>query len=108
MPKLHGRLLCVASGGGSDGARPPTEDLASTLGPTCGFHPLIGVYFLVKETVKPATVPGPSGTTVVVDAGYIARGKKGVRSSGVCVWRWFEGDLVVLHDLRVAASTNQR
>ena len=109
-PKVRDRLLCVVSGGDSDGARSPTKDLASTLGPTCGFHPLIGAYFPVRETVNRAAVPDPSGTTVVVDGGYAARGKKGVRSSGVCVWRWFEGgaDLVVLHDLRVAASINQR
>jgi len=76
-------VFCVVSGGGSDGARPLTAVLASTLGPTCGFHPLIGASFPVRETVKKATVPGPSGTTVVVDAGYVAMGKKGVRFSGM-------------------------
>jgi len=43
-----------------------------------------------------------------MDAGYVVMGKKGVRSSGVCVRRWFEGGADVVVFARSTSSSEHK
>jgi len=82
------KFACPMSrlGRAGDGASPPSNDPANTLDPTCGSHPLIGVYLMVREKMERERATAASGTMTAVGAGSVTSGKESVQSSSTCVF----------------------
>jgi len=67
-------------GRSGDGASPPGNDPANTLNPTCGFYPLIGVHFKIRERMELERETAASGTMKAVGAASVTSGREGVQS----------------------------